>query len=509
MRRFQVSAAAPSRRAAFQATLFLTAATAVGLAWHATPERAAQFIDAQFPPVATSAAPESRPTVAATLAAVTPPKMATSPAAAPAPPETEIATAANRPFFIPVAARTLPVSVARAAPAVSAEDVAVPPEPEPPLVKVVEVARGDTLIDILLESGVERTEAAGAIDALDGVFRPRDLQPGHEITLSFNRPEQDPGNEAGLQLASLSLQPSVERDVVVNRGDNGEFVASEIERPLKLQVALAAVTIDSSLFEAGQDAAVPVDMMTQAIKAFSYDVDFEREIHPGDRFELVYERYEDEDGRLARSGNLLYAALEQNGVAKEIYRFEDSDGHADIYNARGESVRKDLLRTPLDIVRITSKFGMRKHPILGYSKLHKGVDFAASTGTPIFAAGDGVIGKIGKQRGYGNYIQIKHNSKYATAYAHMSRFAKGLKKGSKVHQGDVIGYVGSTGMATGPHLHYEVLVDGKQINPTSVKLAGRKLQGNDLGRFEALKAEMKALRRTLAHRTLVARNLDR
>jgi murein DD-endopeptidase MepM/ murein hydrolase activator NlpD len=250
-------------------------------------------------------------------------------------------------------------------------------------------------------------------------------------------------------------------------------------------------------------------MMTQVIKAFSYDVDFEREIQPGDRFEVVYERYEDEHGRLARSGNLLYAALVQNGVAKEIFRFEDSEGHIDIYNARGESVRKELLRTPLDIVRITSKFGMRKHPVLGYSKMHKGVDFAASTGTPIFAAGDGVIVKRGKQRGYGNYIQIKHNSKYATAYAHMSRFAKGLKQGSKVHQGDVIGYVGSTGMATGPHLHYEVLVDGTQINPTTVKLAGRKLQGKDLRRFEALKADMKALRRTLAHQTLIARNQDR
>ena len=185
---------------------------------------------------------------------------------------------------------------------------------------------------------------------------------------------------------------------------------------------------------------------------------------------------------------------------------EPRDGAADYYNARGESVRKDLLRTPLDVVRVTSKFGMRKHPILGYSKMHKGVDFAASTGTPIFAAGDGVVAKIGKLRGYGNYVQIKHNSQYATAYAHMSRFAKRLKKGSKVHQGDVIGYVGSTGRATGPHLHYEILVNGTQINPMTVKLAGRRLEGKDLGRFEALKTEMRALRRTLADRILVARN---
>jgi murein DD-endopeptidase MepM/ murein hydrolase activator NlpD len=152
---------------------------------------------------------------------------------------------------------------------------------------------------------------------------------------------------------------------------------------------------------------------------------------------------------------------------------------------------------------------MRKHPILGYSKMHKGVDFAATTGTPIFAAGDGVIDLLGQQRGYGNYIRIKHSTQYATAYAHMSRFAKGLQQGSKVRQGEVIGYVGSTGMATGPHLHYEVLVDGTQINPMSVKLAGRKLDGKELQRFEALKAEIKQLRKDLASQVLVARNQDR
>jgi murein DD-endopeptidase MepM/ murein hydrolase activator NlpD len=477
------------------------------------------LIAEQFPALAASEAAELRPVVASEAAGPRP-AVAAMPAAAPTlpsstalpvvpatPPLAEAPPAAGPPFFSPIVAHQIPPSVAHAA--AGADEAALPPEPAPPVVMVVGVEKGDTLIDILLESGVDRTEAADAIGALDGVFRPKDLQPGHEITLSFNKLASHPSADAGVQLASLSLQPSIERDVVVNRGEDGGFVASEIERPLEVQVALAAGRIDSSLFEAGRDAAVPVDMMTQVIKAFSYDVDFEREIQPGDRFEVVYERYEDEHGRLARSGSLLYASLVQNGVANEIFRFEDSEGHVDIYNARGESVRKELLRTPLDIVRITSKFGMRKHPILGYSKMHKGVDFAAATGTPIFAAGDGVIVKRSKQRGYGNYVQIKHNSKYATAYAHMSRFAKGLKQGSKVRQGDVIGYVGSTGMATGPHLHYEVLVDGKHINPTSVKLAGRKLQGKDLRHFEALKAEMKALRRSLAHRTLIARNQDR
>ena len=377
------------------------------------------------------------------------------------------------------------------------------------MIKVVEVAKGDTLIDILLSSGVARDDAVAAIDALNDVFQPKDLRPGQEIALGFDPFGGPPMEEGALQLASLDLQTSVERNVVVNRNDGGGFVAEAIDRPLELKLALAGGAIESSLFEAGQDAAVPLDILSQTIKAFSYDVDFQREIQPGDRFEIVYERYEDERGQLARTGSVLYAALVQEGVAKEIYRFQPEDGSSDYYNAKGENVRKELLRTPLDVVHITSTFGMRKHPILGYSKMHKGVDFAATTGTPIFAAGDGVIAILGNQRGYGNYIRIKHNAQYATAYGHMSCFAKGLQQGSKVRQGDVIGYVGSTGMATGPHLHYEVLVDGTQINPMSVKLAGQKLDGKELRRFEALKAEIKQLRKNLANQVLVARDQGR
>ena len=408
---------------------------------------------------------------------------------------------------VSIAEREPPLAVAAVEPAPAAETTPAV-EPASPIVKVVAVERGDTLIDILLSSGVARDDAVQAIDALDGVFRPKDLKPGQEITLGFDQFGHQPVEDGTLQLASLNLQPSVERDVVVNRNESGDFVAQAIDRPLELKLALAGGTIESSLFEAGQDAAIPLDILSQTIKAFSYDIDFQREIQPGDRFEIVYERYEDDRGQLARTGGVLYAALVQEGVAKEIYRFQPADGTADYYNAKGENVRKELLRTPLDVVRITSTFGMRKHPILGYSKMHKGVDFAATTGTPIFAAGDGVIAILGNQRGYGNYIRIKHNAQYATAYGHMSRFAKGLQQGSKVRQGEVIGYVGSTGMATGPHLHYEVLVSGTQINPMSVKLAGRKLDGKELRRFEALKAEIKELRRNLASQVLVARNQE-
>jgi murein DD-endopeptidase MepM/ murein hydrolase activator NlpD len=503
LQRYQASAAAPSRRSAIQAGLLVTAAAALALAWYTSPEKIAGYLADRLPHLFLTNSP-----VQAELP--TPPRLARSATAASAPAadttptgHADVATPTGH-ADVTIAGREPPVAVAAIAPAPAEAG-----EPAAPVIKVVAVERGDTLIDILLASGVARDDAVEAIDALDGVFRPKDLKPGQEITLGFDQFGHHPVEQGNLQLASLNLQPSVEREVVVNRNDSGGFVAEATDRPLELKVALAGATIESSLFEAGQDAAIPIDILSQTIKAFSYDVDFQREIQPGDRFEIVYERYEDERGQLARAGNVLYAVLIQEGTTKEIYRFEPRDGGADFYNARGENVRKELLRTPLDVVRITSTFGMRKHPILGYSKMHKGVDFAASTGTPIFAAGDGVIAILGNQRGYGNYIRIKHNAQYATAYGHMSRFASGLRQGSKVRQGDVIGYVGSTGMATGPHLHYEVLVDGTQINPMSVKLAGRKLDGKELQRFEALKAEIKQLRKNLASQVLIARNQGR
>jgi murein DD-endopeptidase MepM/ murein hydrolase activator NlpD len=438
-----------------------------------------------------------------------------SPAAANAalPPAQTFAAAAPIPVpFAPRPFTALPPRPVAALPPIARAEartdaiakLAVSEVPNPGL-KVVAVRKGDTLLDILLGSGVSPTEAAAAIDALADVFKPRELKPGQSITLDVNHFASDAPGDEGVELASLSLQPSLERDVVVKR-DGDSFVASAIDHPLQVADALASGVIDSSLFEAGQNAAVPVEVMAQVIKAFSYDVDFQREVQPGDRFEVLYERYEDEKGRLARSGNVLYAALILSGTAKEIYRYEPQDGVADFFNAQGESIRKDLLRTPLDVIRITSSFGMRQDPILGYSRMHRGVDFAASIGTPIFAAGNGVIARIGPVNGYGNYIQIKHNAQYATAYGHMSRFAAGLRQGSKVRQGDVIGYVGMTGRATGPHLHYEVLVNGSQINPMSVKLAGHKLDGKDLRRFEMLKAETKALRRDLGSPVLVARS---
>lgn len=380
-----------------------------------------------------------------------------------------------------------------------ARDGATTP-PEPQVVEeVVEVQRGDTLLEVLVGAGVSEAEAYGAVDALTEYFAPRDLQPGQQIALTFT-PGSTQLGASGPALLGLSLQPSVERDLQVTRSNDGGFTALAIERPLLPKTVALESRIDSSLFEAAEEVGVPFPVMTQLIRAFSYDVDFQREIQPGDRFEVLFDQINDEEGNFAKTGDLIYASLTLSGTKLEIYNFTPESGVTDFFNPKGESVRKALLLTPIDGARITSDFGMRMHPILGYSKMHKGLDFGAPTGTPIYAGGDGVIVTLGPQGPYGKYIQIRHNSEYATAYAHMSRFAKGLAVGSRVRQGDVIGYVGATGRVTGPHLHYEVLAAGNQINPRSIKLpAGEKLAGQGFEAFqEAVIATQGLLERTRA-----------
>ena len=365
-----------------------------------------------------------------------------------------------------------------------------------PIEQIIQVQKGDTLMSVLADAGIKLDEAHAAIVALSDVFSPKQLMPGQPIKLTLAPSDQnDDGGDGSaqpqLQLVSLSLQPSVAKNVELTRGLDGAFTAQSTEVPLHRQTTAVSGRIQSSLFEAGQSDGVPIEVMSEIIHAFSYDVDFQRDIQPGDAYEILYDRYEDADGNLAKTGNILYASLTLSGKKLALYRFTTADGRTDWFNARGDSVRKALLRTPIDGAKITSGFGMRMHPILGYSLMHKGVDFGAPIGTPIYAAGDGVIQTIGPVTGYGNYIRLKHTATYGTAYGHISRFAAGLRVGSHVHQGQVIAYVGMTGRATGPHLHFEVIKDGKQINPQSIKLpSGEKLQGKELKSLMALVANI-------------------
>jgi murein DD-endopeptidase MepM/ murein hydrolase activator NlpD len=248
-------------------------------------------------------------------------------------------------------------------------------------------------------------------------------------------------------------------------------------------------TIQSSLFDAAISQGVPVGMLTEMIRIFSYDVDFQRDIQPDDQFELMFERGADKKS----PGKLLYASMILSGKPLALYRYEDQQGGVDYYNRDGESVRKALLRTPVDGAKISSGFGRRFHPILHYTTQHKGVDFAVMTGTPVMAAGAGTIETAGSNGSYGLYVKIQHDGAHATAYAHLSRLAPGIRPGHHVSQGQTIAFSGSTGRSTGPHLHYEVLVNEQQANPTSVKFqTGRKLGGKELTRFQSVQKQISA-----------------
>ena len=238
----------------------------------------------------------------------------------------------------------------------------------------------------------------------------------------------------------------------------------------------------------------------------SYDVDFQREIHAGDPFEVFYAASDAGTLDSAERGQLLFSSLTTNDKTRSYYRFTTVDGVTDYYDAKGVSSKKPLMKTPVNGARMSSGFGMRRHPILGYTKMHGGTDFAAPTGTPVLAAGDGKVEMAGRNGGYGNYVKLKHKDGLKTAYAHLSRFAKGIRPGKRVYQGDVIGYVGSTGASTGPHLHYEVHVNGKKKNPLTVKVAGggRKLEGNELAGFKTERKRIDALRAEAPVEALVA-----
>lgn len=374
-----------------------------------------------------------------------------------------------------------------------AEDASIPVTATEPTERAIRVGSGDTIIDLLLASGVPRAEAHDAVAALRKHFNPRQLKSGQELVVKFG-----PGDGGGDRLERMIVPVTFRQDVAVERVGDGGFVANTIDRPVKEQAAYAGAPIESSLYETGIAQNVPAAMMAEMIRLYSYDVDFQRDVKEGDSFELLYQQYVNEQGQLLHAETIRYAELVLSGKRIRLFRFTPRDGEVEYFNEKGESVKKALLRTPVDGARISSKFGSRLHPILGYTTMHRGIDFAVPGGTPIMAAGSGTIEFAGENSGYGRYVRIKHTGVFSTAYAHMSGYAKGLRKGAKVRQGQVIGYVGASGLATGPHLHYELLSGGSQINPLSVKMpSGQKLEGKDLARFRetvtTIERELKAL----------------
>jgi murein DD-endopeptidase MepM/ murein hydrolase activator NlpD len=355
------------------------------------------------------------------------------------------------------------------------------------------VKRGDSLASLLMSKGVSEDEAAQVVKSMKPVYNARRMAAGQSLELHLDKSSDDASQPI---VSSLAVTVSPLRTVTLAREDDDSFSVKEIKAPVFKSLARAGGEIHSSLYQTGADSGIPPQMLAEIIQAFSYDVDFQRDIREGDSIDVVYERMHTDKNATVGYGKVIYASLVLGDDEYTVYRHISPDGFAGYYNARGESVRKALLKTPINGARITSGFGMRMHPLLGYSKMHKGIDFGAAIGTPIYAAGDGVIEEAGRKGGYGNYVRVKHTATYATAYGHASRIARGIHPGVHVKQGQIIAYVGSTGFSTGPHLHYEILVNGTQVNPTQVKFrTGQTLAGRELNDF---KREVKQVDQTLA-----------
>ena len=279
---------------------------------------------------------------------------------------------------------------------------------------------------------------------------------------------------------------------------NDNFEAKEITKNLNKKIIFKEGKISQSLYRSAIKSNILPNIIVEFARIYGFQVDFQRDIRKNDAYQIIYEIFQDEDGKIFETGKIIFANLILSGQENSLYLFVDNKKNEEHYDLNGKSVRKALMKTPINGARLSSSFGMRKHPILGFNKMHKGTDFAAKEGTPIMASGDGKIIRARWCGGGGNCIKIKHNSTYSTVYAHLSKFASGIKEGKRVKQGRIIGYVGSTGMSTGPHLHYEVIENGKKINSQTLKLpSGRILNGENRKLFEVAKIKIDVLKSEL------------
>ena len=370
----------------------------------------------------------------------------------------------------------------------------------------VRIARGENFVDALKRAGVSAADSNAAAYAFGKHYNLRRLLPGQEFALTLSWPNQTlfqlaaAGAAPQPRLIALDFRPDPESHIALRRGADGAFAGEKHVIPLTIRTMAISGIINGSLYVSAKAVGAPDEIIADLADAFSYDVDFQREIFGGDEFEAIFEvKYDDRGARVA-AGDLVYARLNWRGRKEEkgYYRFASAEdgGRADFYDAAGQSARRLLMKTPIDGARLSSGFGMRRHPILGYRRAHRGVDFAAPRGTPIKAAGDGVIERADWYGSFGNYIRIRHANGYKTAYAHLKGFRSGIRKGRRVRQGDIIGYVGTTGRSTGPHLHYEVHLNGKAVNPQRLKIAatGKTLTGAELERFKAERDRIDAMR---------------
>ncbi len=335
------------------------------------------------------------------------------------------------------------------------------------------ISKGDTFLSILKNYNFSDKTAFEIIDKIEKFYNLKKIKVNDIIFFYTNKEDS---------IKKIEIYIDIDTLLVININDNIDTEVIELEK-VTYQTSNEYI-INESLYSDGIKNNIPQDILIKLIKLFSFDLDFQRDIKKNTVVSISYEYNQILENNNIEYKDLNYALISIGGKNIEYFKFITSDGYLDYFNREGKNVKKSILKTPLDGARLSSNFGMRKHPISGYNKMHKGVDFAAPKGTPIYAGGNGVVEFAGNNGGYGKYIRIRHNNEYKTAYAHLSRFKKGISKGIRVNQGDIIGYVGSTGNSTGPHLHYEILFNNKQINPLKLKLpSGKVLTGKELENF--------------------------
>ncbi|MBI3284805.1 MAG: peptidoglycan DD-metalloendopeptidase family protein [Burkholderiales bacterium] len=365
------------------------------------------------------------------------------------------------------------------------EQVAALEASEQHFIREEKVQRGDTLGALLLRLGVDDDEANQFIKADTVARKLLQVRPGKAVRVQTN----DEGELEWLQTTMLDSADKPARNIVVSRDASGKLVSADSAAKLERRVEMRSGAIRSSLFAATDEANIPDNIATQIVSMFETNIDF-RHLQRGDHFNIVYESFW-QNGELVKNGRVLAGEFSNAGKLYQSVWFDEAGGQGGYYGFDGKSLKKAFLRSPLEFTRVSSGFSMRLHPISGQWKAHKGVDFAAVSGTPIRASGDGVVESASHSGGYGNLVVLKHWSNYSTAYAHMSRFAAGIRKGSKVSQGEVIGYVGTTGWSTGPHLHYEFRVNNEARDPMSVSVPNAPpLAANDMSRFKTVADDM-------------------
>ena len=349
---------------------------------------------------------------------------------------------------------------------------------------IVKVKKGDSFQKILNKIEIENNEKKKILKEVLKKKNVTSLSEGQKIIFKIDKRNTK-------KIIELLIEISKTKSIMYSLNKNSNlFEYKEIQKSLKKLISYKESDIKNSLYESSIKNGIQPNIILDFARVYGFQVDFQRDIWKNDSFQLMYETFLDDDGRIVETGNIIYANLNLQGKDIPLYGFKTKEGY-DYFDNFGKSIKKSLMKTPINGARLSSSFGMRKHPILGFNKMHRGTDFAAPEGTPIMASGDGKIVRARWCGGGGNCIKIKHNSTYSTVYAHLSKFARIAKEGNRVRQGQIIGYVGSTGMSTGPHLHYEVIENGKKVNSQTLKLpSGKILKGKEREKFEIEKIKI-------------------